>query len=521
MSFFIASAVGCDFTVLLTAGIILCLLVSFPSRQGSRPLPPGPHTGWFTSFRVPNSYQWITYAQWSKIYGDIIYVYVFGNPVIVLNSAEAVEDLLEKRSKNYSSRPVRTMVVELMGWDWLFSSMPYGQRWKDHRKLFRHHFHPSLTSTYYPVVLEESYTTLRNLLRTPENYNHHIRRTAAAIVMKISYGHDVSDQGDVYVTLADEALQGLGKAGIFGTFLVDYLPCLKYIPEWVPGADFKRQARIWRTVTRAMIDKPFRMVKDRMADGTAVSCFAQKELEKCMQTGQDSRYEDIIKNVAGISYTAGADTVTIILRIIVIGSTDFEPDRFYSSIREAQKEIDRAIGTDRLPTFDDRNDIPFLDCIVWESLRWNPVLPMGVAHYVSEEDEYRGYHIPKGTSVLANVWAILHDETCYPDPSAFNPARFSDPTANSKLGINQYPYAAFGFGRRMCPGRWLAFDSMWIAVASILSVYSIQKPTGEDGHEITPSIQYTSSLLSRPNPFKCRFIPRSEKARSLIQRSAT
>lgn len=45
--------------------------------------------------------------------GDLIYIYVFGNPILVLNSAEAVTDLLEKRSGNYSSRPVRTMVVEL------------------------------------------------------------------------------------------------------------------------------------------------------------------------------------------------------------------------------------------------------------------------------------------------------------------------------------------------------------------------------------------------------------------------
>ncbi|KAH7931093.1 cytochrome P450 [Leucogyrophana mollusca] len=514
MGVIIASVVGCDLAVLFCAGIALCFLFSSSLLQVRRRLPPGPRTGWFASFKVPSSYQWVTYAQWSKKYGDIIYVYVFGNPVMVLNSAEAADDLLEKRSKNYSSRPVRTMVVELMGWDWLFSSMPYGLRWKHHRKLFRHHFHPSLTSTYHPVVLEETYTTLRNLLRTPDDFNHHIRRTAAAIVMKISYGHDVSDQGDIYVTLADEALQGLGKAGIFGSFLVDYLPCLKHIPDWVPGAGFKRQARAWRTVTRAMIERPFQMVKDRMANGTAVPCFAQKELEKWSQTGQDSEHEDIIKNVAGISYAAGADTTVSTLLSFVLAMV------IHPEIQEqAQKQIDQVVGTDRLPTFDDIKDMPFLDCIVWECLRWNPVLPMGVAHYVSEDDEYRGYHIPKGTSVLANVWAILHDESCYPDALTFNPARFSDPVANNERGINKLPYPAFGFGRRMCPGRWLAFDSIWITIASILSVYSIRKAIGEDGVEGTPEIEYTSSLLSRPKPFRCRFVPRSEKARSLIQRT--
>lgn len=97
------------------------------------------------------------------------------------------------------------------------------------RSLFRRHFHRLQTSDYYSVVTKETYTTLRNLAHSPDDFAHHLRRTAAAIVMKISYGHEVSDKGDIYVTLADEAMQGLGMAGIFGSFLVDYLPFCKLV----------------------------------------------------------------------------------------------------------------------------------------------------------------------------------------------------------------------------------------------------------------------------------------------------
>jgi hypothetical protein len=92
------------------------------------------------------------------------------------------------------------------------------------RSLFRRHFHRLMTSEYHSVLIEETHTTLRNLAHTPDDFAHHLRRTAAGIIMRISYGHEVSDKGDIYVTLADEAMQGLGMAGIFGTFLVDYLP---------------------------------------------------------------------------------------------------------------------------------------------------------------------------------------------------------------------------------------------------------------------------------------------------------
>jgi len=90
-------------------------------------------------------------------------------------------------------------------------------------------------------------------------------RAAAAIILNITYGHQVSEEGDEYVSIADRALLGLGQAGIFGTYLVDYLPLLKYMPSWMPGATFKREAREWRKSTRKMVNLPYEMVKERMA----------------------------------------------------------------------------------------------------------------------------------------------------------------------------------------------------------------------------------------------------------------
>lgn len=76
--------------------------------------------------------------------------------------------------------------------------------------------------------------------------------------------------------------------------------------------------------------------------------------------------------------------------------------------RKIQQQLDDTLGMQRLPTFADREKLPFIDCVVWECLRWNPVLPLGLVHLVSEDDEYRGYFIPKGTSILPNVWLALY-----------------------------------------------------------------------------------------------------------------
>ncbi|EPT03915.1 hypothetical protein FOMPIDRAFT_1028250 [Fomitopsis schrenkii] len=496
------------------ASLLLCAVIYgiTAARRARQPtLPPGPRAFLFGSSAVPKRYPWKVYAEWRETYGDLIYIRVFGNPILVINSAKAAADLLDKRSSIYSSRPYRTMVSELMGWSWLFSTIPYGARWKQHRTLFHQYFNTTTAPNYHPVQYKETCVMLHNLLTTPDNLAYHIRRTAAAIIMQIIYGHQVAPEGDPFVTLADRALGTLGHAGIFGTYLVDYIPLLRYIPTWAPFASFKRKALEWRQLNRAMLNEPYRMVKERTARGTAIPCFATAEVEKWAQSGEDPAHEKLIKGVAATAY---ADTTVSAIQSFFLAATVY-PDMF----RRCQAEIDRVVGPDRLPTFADRPLLPYLDWVVWECLRWNPVAPLGVAHSVTEDDVYEGYRIPKGTTVLPNVWGILHDAAAYPDPLRFAPERYADAKLNAERGTNEPPLAAFGFGRRICPGRWLAMDNIWVAVATVTAVFDISKKLDKDGRPIEPSVEFSSTMLSRPLPFPCRITPRSEAARKLIEQA--
>ncbi|GJE87615.1 cytochrome P450 [Phanerochaete sordida] len=506
--------------ILLTASLVALArrILQLPGRH--LPLPPGPRARWFGTVKLPKEYQWLTYARWKDVYGDLIYVRVLGNPILVLNTAEAVTDLFEKRSARYSSRPTRSMVTELMGWDWLFSTMPYGPTWRKHRACFQQHFNVNALGGFKPIILREAHTLLHNLIMDDSALFHHVRRSAAAIVMMLSYGHQIAPEGDLYVTIADKALAGLAQAGIFGTYLVDYLSCLKYIPAWFPGAAFQRQAFEWRHMNRMMRDLPFEKVKREMTAGKAVPCFVTEQLDRLFTAASKAASEpalegeDLVKNVAAIAYAAGADTtVSAILSFFLAVQVWPEVQT------KAQRQIDAVVGPDRLPSFDDREDLPAIDCIVWECLRWNPVTPLGLARHVGEDDEYRGYRIPKGTTIVPNVWAILHDEKMYPEPLRFNPDRFADEEQNAALGINDLPNAAFGFGRRMCPGRALAFETIWITIVTTLAVFNISKAKDEHGNIIEPDIQFTPTLLSHPRPFCCVIALRSEKARSLVMQT--
>jgi cytochrome P450 len=106
----------------------------------------------------------------------------------------------------------------------------------------------------------------------------------------------------------------------------------------------------------------------------------------------------------------------------------------------------------RLSDFSDFGTMPYVDAIVHESLRWNPVTPLGVPHCARQDDHYDGRVIKKGTMVFANIWALLRDEMSYgKDTNKFIPERWLNPdgTFNAHMDTE----TAFGFGRRICPGK--------------------------------------------------------------------
>jgi cytochrome P450 len=78
----------------------------------------------------------------------------------------------------------------------------------------------------------------------------------------------------------------------------------------------------------------------------------------------------------------------------------------------------------------------------------------------------------------------------YPDPFSFRPERF---IKDGKIDPDVIP--AFGFGRRICPGRHMAQASAWIAAASMLASFDIAKAVDADGSVIEPSGEYTTAIL--------------------------
>ncbi|KAF8874410.1 putative CyP450 monooxygenase [Infundibulicybe gibba] len=486
---------------------ILLALWSRRKRRSRLPLPPGPKPVPVIGnlFDMPTVKPWEVYDQWIKEYGDIIHINVLGHPIILLGSVTRTSDLFEKRSSIYSDRVRMPMLNDLMGWDFNFGFMEYGPLWRKHRKLFHDHFHPNIVPTYRPVQLQEARVFLSRLLDSPTRFPHHIRHLFASVLMKLAYGIPISDSNDPYITIAEECLSSLTIASVPGTFLVDLLPILKYVPAWMPGAGFQKKAAYWKKLNRRMAHDPFHAVKKALNQGTAAPSISASILESLPDDEpRRAQDEEDAKNCIGVAFLGGADTTVSTITSFFLAMA------MYPEVQQrAQAEIDAVVGCERLPEFSDREHMPYMQALIQEVIRWQNVAPLGLPHRTTREDEYNGYRIPKGTIVIGCSWSILHDPIMYPQPHEFIPERFlKDGRINRD--VRDPRVAAFGYGRRICPGRFLSENSMFSVIASVLAVFNISAPLDETGNPIQLKPDMSTGPLSYPAPFECVIKPRSD-----------
>ncbi|OBZ78535.1 O-methylsterigmatocystin oxidoreductase [Grifola frondosa] len=347
-------------------------------RRDKGRFPPGPKPVPLLGnlHQLPMDYQHIKFAEWGKQYGDVSFAHLFHTPTLILNSLQAAQDLMDKRSAKYSDRPRFVLMSELMGWDCVLSTMGYGDRCRKHRKWIHEAFQAKpVLESYYPLQRRESSVLLSGLLESPEAYIAHFRRFASALVLEIAYGHRVTSLEDKYLRVAERATTATAEAGSPGSMLVDFFPFLKELPAWFPGCGFKRQALDVRPHIRVFLDMPFQMVKDAMATGITIPSMTATLIEKCSgNEGISEEDEEDIKGTAGVLYGAGTETMVTALTTFVMAMVLYP-----NVLKKAREEIDRVIGNERLPDFTDRDSLPYLGCILKELYRWNSPLPLGQA----------------------------------------------------------------------------------------------------------------------------------------------
>ncbi|KAH7905951.1 cytochrome P450 [Hygrophoropsis aurantiaca] len=489
----------------ILAVLAAALIVSTRKKRRGPPLPPGPPpipiVGNVTG--VDTAYPYKSYAKLGKTCGDIIYTPFFSQEILVINSEKVAKELLDRRSYNYSDRP-RLRTVELFGVDFNFVFFPYGPVWRQHRRLLHQVVRPEAALAYRPMQMQKGFQLIRSILTAPQEYVQHLQHHSGSIIMSSVYNYETMPHNDPFVRIIERAFNFLlvelrpEMSSVFGAF--PFLNIVFSLPTWIPGITLNKKAALGREYTKDWVEVPFKYTEDTIANGAATSSFVTDSLRKIEGKDESGELRRAIKQVAATAFAAGAETTNNTLKAFVLAMV------LYPEVQErAQEVIDSAVGSDRLPTFEDRSSMPYVDAVLRETLRWNPTFPLGLPHSSLEDDIYDGYLIPKGAMILPNAWAMSHDESVYKDSFEFIPERFID--SNGELTDDTVQYV-FGFGRRICVGRYVADASLWSAMALMLATFNFSKAKDNNGKDIEPEVKWTSGVTTHPEPFKLSITPR-------------
>lgn len=214
--------------------------------------------------------------------------------------------------------------------------------------------------------------------------------------------------------------------------------------------------------------------KDSPRDFTDLMLLQQKELGLT-----DTDVEVIMWDVMA----GGIDTTATTLEWLfyILGNNPETQQKMH-------EELDKVVGSSRLPNWDDRHNLPYVNAVICELMRWKHFAPFGLPHMTLEDTECGGYSIPRGTQILINFHSSMMDPDAWKKPEEWRPERFLEEESHlaGKFldgDVNKdrdaYKFIPFGEGKRKCVGWGVGRAVMWLKVATHMHCFKISSPDGK------------------------------------------
>ncbi|KAK8572480.1 hypothetical protein V6N13_048075 [Hibiscus sabdariffa] len=482
-------------------GIIFFILLTIKllARNKTQNLPPSPFSlpiiGHLHLIKNP-LYQSLA-ALLSK-YGPVLYLRLGCRDVLVLSSPAVVEECLTNNDI-FANRP-RTMAGDLLTYNYsAFVWAPYGPLWRNLRRL-----------SVVEVLSSDSVQKFSSI-REDEVANF-VRR-----LFEVSARKDTQKQDMKYLfclLVTNVMLQIVaGKRGVedprdtesektffrefkdiffpsLGTNICDFFPVLRWIGFLGIEKNMKELHRTRDEYIQNLVDG-IRLKKTKK-DSSLI-----EKLLSLQEEDPDLCSNEVIKGMILMMFIAGTESTAVTMEWAMSLLLN-HPE----TLHKARAEIDSQIGHDRLLTDSDLSKLPYLRCIVKETLRLYPPAPILLPHCSSEDCVVDGYEITKGTLLLVNAWAIHRDPGLWEEPTEFKPERFDNRTLEDTKGLKYLP---FGLGKRACPGNTMGLRLVLLALGAAIMCFEWEK-VGSDKVDMTPgggiiiSKAKLLEALCRPRP---------------------
>ncbi|KAI4343947.1 hypothetical protein L6164_011235 [Bauhinia variegata] len=490
----------------IVVAFLLYRILSLLTRP-SLPLPPGPRP-WPIIGNLPHMgpVPHHALAALARTYGPLMHLRLGCVHVVVASSASVAEQFLKVHDANFSSRPPNAGAKygAYNYQDLVFT--PYGPRWRMLRKISNLHlFSTKALDDFRHLRQEEVSRLMRNLasVGSKANLGQLLNVCTTNALGRAMIGRRVFNDGSVGCDpRADEfksmVVELMELAGVFN--IGDFIPALEWLDLQGVQAKLKKLHKRFDAFLTNIIEEhegsKTEKHKDMLSALLSSKDVADDEGNKLTNT--------VIKALLLNMFTAGTDTSS--------STTEWgiaELLRHPKMLARVREELDSVVGRDRVVTELDLPHLPYFQAVIKETFRLHPSTPLSLPRIAAESCEIFGYHIPKGATLLVNVWAIARDPKEWPDPLEFKPERFLPGGEKAHVDIkgNDFEVIPFGAGRRICAGVNLGLRMVQLLTATMVHAFDFELENGLNPGELNMDEAY-GLTLQRAVPLSAHARPR-------------
>ncbi|KAL3457025.1 cytochrome P450 [Aspergillus heterothallicus] len=410
-------------------------------------------------------------GKWHKTHGPIV-AHQFGSRVFIsLGSFEAIRELLCERAENYAPRPF-SVVGKYFTQDYHPALLRDPKRAEAYdRILWALLQETDALQRHEELEHAESMRLMQTLLRSRGmDLSTVLHRHAYSLTWALGFGDRLlSTDDERYREIARIRAQ-LKHASEFPIVShIEMLPILDRIPfafapwKWIGYIHFVQSSSFYNKYAEEALEKRgWNWIK------------AARKFNCDQELGlSDTEIAFLIGSLVEMS-TINAE---------ILGNCILAAVTHSDAVKKAKQELDEVVGTERLPAIEDEPYLPIVRVFVYEVLRWKPVTALGVPQLASADDEYMGYTIPKGSTILVSGQAATHDNTKFEDPDSFRPERWLEILAHPQADLGSL---SFAFDELVSTTQLLTGPSLMLNVARILWGFDLEHAGGIEISEAIP-----------------------------------
>ncbi|KAK9066701.1 hypothetical protein SSX86_014024 [Deinandra increscens subsp. villosa] len=479
-------------SALILALYFLISLIPKPPKHRAPAVPEAsgawPIVGHFNLFNGSSDLPHITLASMALKYGPIFTVRLGVHRVLVVHSWEVAKEIFTTHDVIVSQRP-KYLASKILGYNnGMFAFAPYGPFWREMRRFISFELLSSRRIEQLKRVrVSELDSAIKNLYEVWRERKDENRKVV--VEMKKWFGE--FNMNVILRMVAGKRYSGGAKGEdeeemkrcrdvmreffhFLGLFVAsDALPFLGWLDLGGHEKAMKRVAREIDGMAAKWLDEHRRSRKSEV--GIEEKDFMDvmiSDLETEGLTEDDA--DTVIKSTAMVLIASSADTTTVMLTwtlSLLLNNPH--------SLKKAQEELDTIVGRDRQVNESDLPNLVYLQAIVKETLRLYPAGRLGGTRQFSEDCTVAGYHVPKGTWLMVNLFKLQQDPEIWSNPSEFRPERFLDED-HKHVDVKgaHFDLIPFGAGRRSCPGTALALQLLHLVLATFLQHFDVSTPGG-------------------------------------------